>query len=73
MIGEHELAEIANRHLALAKQRDSLLAMLERLEWIDYGRKCVEEACPVCGGLKTIGHAPDCDLAALLLAAQGGR
>lgn len=66
MIGDHELAEIANRHLALAKQRDSLLAMLERLEW------CAGmNDCPTCGMKKQ--HDPDCELAALLAVARGGR
>lgn len=56
----------------LRAERDAALAMLRRVEWasvafVDSGVPW--SCCPVCGelGVKTQGgHAPDCELAALL-------
>jgi hypothetical protein len=49
----------------------ALVAMLRRLEWSDVRvpRRGVRiEQCPICDKQKDGGHAPDCELAALLAA-----
>jgi hypothetical protein len=45
-------------------------AMLRRLEWaVDWSRFGIaSNHCPVCGNERSHGHAPDCELAALLAA-----
>ena len=47
-----------------AKTALAYRAMLERLEWIE--TPYVGTPCPVCGNLKHMGHAADCELAAML-------
>ena len=45
----------------LIEENARLRAMLRQLEWAG-----VRENCQVCGNIRAVGHASDCELAALL-------
>jgi uncharacterized protein (UPF0212 family) len=76
----HELTDWFEEAERLRVERDALTArlreqgtMLRRLEWaVDWSRFGIaSNHCPVCGNERSHGHAPDCDLAALLAALPG--
>jgi hypothetical protein len=79
--GSFKTREEADYHAAIAPK--VLLAltarlreqgtMLRRLEWaVDWSRFGIaSNHCPVCGNERSHGHAPDCELAALLAALPG--
>lgn len=50
----------------LRKQRDELLAFVVDLQWDWCHPREKKDCCPVCHGLKSQGHAPDCRLAAAI-------
>lgn len=62
------------RQCPLCKSAPTLLAMLERLEWVEEdgakGRD-THTRCLVCKLTKYHGHRPECELAALLIVARG--
>jgi hypothetical protein len=62
--GDH-LDAIAARY----NERNAAVAMLRRLEWIENGWS--GWWCMICDKQKDAGHAPDCELAALLAALPG--
>ena len=47
--------------IILTANRAELLDMLKRLEWTG-----VRDNCHICGCIRSVGHAPDCELARLL-------
>jgi hypothetical protein len=60
---------------ALTARLREQATMLRRLEWSqrDFDSAAMEpvDACPVCRNWQERGHAPDCELAALLAALPG--
>ena len=66
----------ADEIAALETQNASQLAMLERLEWsgtdtwMDQGDLSTEATCTVCESYPDVGHAHDCELAALIAQAK---
>jgi len=46
-------------------QHEAMVAALKELEWADYDQ-CGDPSCRWCGRHIDIGHADDCELAALL-------
>ena len=78
-----EVAELRRRNAELADQRlelderayydgrvAELEAMLRRMEWADH--LLGFDICPICRGYRQIkGHAPDCELVALLGESEG--
>lgn len=55
---------MADRLKEVEAEGDALRAMLRKHEWV--GLPHLTPFCPCCGKLQTVGHAPDCELAALL-------
>lgn len=56
---------------ALIAAAPALLEALKLAEWGGTVALSVESKCPVCGGLMTMSHRPDCKLAAALAKAEG--
>lgn len=63
------------RLFEVLEQHAAMLAMLERLEYVNKLQPYIheyEDECPVCEYSRDIGHRDDCELAALLKKVRAG-
>lgn len=73
--GLYTVGDVA-KHVALLNRGEVAADLLEALEEAEWGANTdvedggYEPACPVCDGAQTIGHIPDCTLAAAIAKAR---